>query len=108
MSTRIVRGAILLLLLLGIGAAGVYVVEADKEVRILCGLFRPGTPEAEMDRILGTANFLRIDESVEGQRDLREVYRGWYVGRHGCRVGRAGGVIVSSEAWDGFDWLGRG
>ncbi len=107
MSTRIVRGAILLLLLLGIGAAGVYAVEADKEVRVLCGMFRPGTAEAEMDRIFGTANFLRVDESVEGQRELREVYSAWNLGRNGCRVALAGGVVVSSEAWNGFSWLGR-
>ncbi len=107
MSSRFFRNLVLLLLAAGAGALGFYAVEADKEVRILCGMFRPGTAEAEMDRILGTAHFLRVDESAEGQRELREVYSAWNLGRNGCRVALAGGVVVSSEAWNGFNWLGR-
>lgn len=34
--------------------------EADKEVRILCGLLTPGMPGAEVSRILGTAELARV------------------------------------------------
>jgi hypothetical protein len=108
MNSRFFRFLVLALLLIGVVVTSVYALEADKEVRILCGLFQPGLSETEMDRILGTAHFLRVDEPVEGQRGLREVYSAWNLGRNGCRVELADGLIIGSEAWNGFNWLGRG
>lgn len=107
MNPRFVR-AVILLLLLGAGIAlGAYAVEADKEARVLCGLFRPGTAEAEMDRIIGTAHFLQVVETLEGERRVREVSTPWNLRSYGCRVRLANGAVVGKEAWDAFDWLGR-
>ena len=47
-------------LVLGGTAGTVLWFEADKEVRILCGLMAPGTPRSEVARILGTANLLDV------------------------------------------------
>lgn len=107
MSSRFIR-AVILLLLVGAGIAlGAYAVEADKELRVLCGLFRPGTPEAELDRIVGTAHFLRVAEFIEGERRVREVYSPWNLRTYACRVSLAGGVVAGNEVRDAFDWLGR-
>jgi len=102
MSPRIARILILMILALGAGALAVYAMEADKEVRILCGLFQPGTPKSEMDRILGTAHFLDVVESFEDGRRLRVISSRWNMGRNGCRVGLADGVVVSKQDWEGF------
>lgn len=40
--------------------ATVFWSEAEKEVRILCGLMAPATPASEVARILGTANRLEV------------------------------------------------
>ena len=114
MNPRIVSAAIALVLVLGGVVLGVYAVEADKEVRILCGLFRPGTSEAEMDRILGTANLLRVEETLDesardlpcespgGERRVREISSRWNLERNGCRVVLAEEVVVSNQAWERF------
>lgn len=44
----------------------VYWVEAEKESRILCGLSRPGTASAEIDRLFSTANLLRVRRDSAG------------------------------------------
>lgn len=55
----IVSAAVALLIVAGfVGSA--YWSEAEKEVRILCGLMVPATPGAEVARILGTANLLEV------------------------------------------------
>lgn len=45
-----------------------YWVEAEKETRILCGLSKTGTAAAEVDRLFGTANLLRIRIDTAGDR----------------------------------------
>jgi hypothetical protein len=105
MNARVLRLAILLLLALGGAALGFYGVEADKEVRILCGLFTPGTPEREMDRIVGTANFLQVVETNEFGETVRVVHSRWNLGLRGCRVKLDDGVIVGNETWSGFGGL---
>lgn len=102
MSPRIARLLILLILAVGVGALGVNAVEADKEARILCGLFKPGTSEREMDRILATANYLQVVETREFGETVRVVHTRWNLGRTGCRVTLGGGQVVSNETWDGF------
>ena len=89
-----------LLLLAGL-AWGVYAVEADREVRVLCGLFQPGTPRAEMDRILSTAHFLRVEQSGEGDSLVRTVYSRVNLGRNGCVVEVDGGAVRSLQRWPG-------
>lgn len=103
MNARIVRIVIALLLIGGGVAVGIYASEADKEVRVLCGMFRPGTFEVEMDRVLGTAQFLEFEESVVGDRRIRVIHTPWNLGRNGCRVELKGGVVSSNQSWDGFD-----
>ena len=107
MSSRAWRIVILIGLVLAGAVAAVYAVEADKEVRILCGLFKPGTPEAEMDRIIGTANLLRVEETREDERKVREVYSRVNLGRNGCRVTLAEGEVVQLQVRDGFWGLGK-
>jgi hypothetical protein len=96
---------ILLFLVLGGVALGLYAVEADKEVRILCGLFKPGTPEREMDRIVATANFLQVVETSEFGETVRVVHSRWNLGYRGCRVKLDDGVITGNETWNGFGGL---
>lgn len=55
----IVATSVALLVLAGM-VATVFWSEAEKEVRILCGLMTPSTPAAEVTRILGTANRLEV------------------------------------------------
>lgn len=50
-----------LVLILGCAVGTVYWFEADKEVRILCGVLPEGTPRAEVIRVLGTANLLTVE-----------------------------------------------
>lgn len=100
MSARVIRALVGLVLLVGVVVTGVYAVEADKEVRILCGLFKPGTSEREMDRIVGTASFLEVVETRETGQTLRVVHSRWNLGRTGCRVRLDDGVIVANEGWD--------
>lgn len=57
---RLIVAASVAILTLASAVATVYWFEADKEVRILCGLMVAGTPRAEVDRMLGTANLLEI------------------------------------------------
>jgi hypothetical protein len=91
---------VIVLLLLGTSVAvGLYAVEADKEVRILCGLFKPGMSEREMDRVLGTADFLQVVETREPGQTVRVVHSRWNLGRTGCEVGLADGAVVSNEVW---------
>lgn len=78
---------------------GIYAVEADKEVRILCGLFQPGTPQGEIDRILGTANLLRVEESENRGILVRKVHSRLNLGRNGCYVELENGVTRSLERW---------
>jgi hypothetical protein len=78
---------------------GIYAVESDREVRVLCGLFQPGTPRAEMDRILSTAHFLRVEESREADILARTIYSRINLGRNGCVVELAGGVVRHTRAW---------
>ncbi|MEE4175575.1 MAG: hypothetical protein V2I57_15100 [Xanthomonadales bacterium] len=106
MNPRLFRFLVLSLLLIGVVVTGVYAVEADKEVRILCGLFKPGTSEREMDRILGTASFLDVVETRESGQTVRVVHSRWNLGRNGCRVVLADGALVSRQDWDAFDRLG--
>ncbi len=105
MSSRAIRFLVLLILLAGGFLVGLYAVEADKEVRILCGLFKPGTPEREMDRIVGTANFLQVVETREYGETIRVVHSRWNVGYRGCRVKLDDGVIIGNEPWNGFGGL---
>ncbi len=100
-----IRVLVSLILLGGAVVVGLYAVEADKEVRILCGLFKPGTPEREMDRIVGTANFLQVVETNEFGETVRVVHSRWNLGLRGCRVKLDDGVIVSYESWYGFGRL---
>ncbi len=102
LSSRGWRIVILTGLILAIAVGAVYAVEADKEVRILCGLFKPGTPEAEMDRIIGTASFLQVEEIREDERRVREVSSLVNLGRNGCRVTLAEGEVVQLQVRDGF------
>ena len=62
LTVRLVAGAALLSAAL---YAAVYWVEAEKEVRILCGLSGAGTPAAEVDRLYGTANLLTLARDTE-------------------------------------------
>ena len=105
MSSRAIRFLVLLILLAGGVVVGLYAVEADKEVRILCGLFKPGTPEREMDRIVDTANFLQVVETREFGETIRVVHSRWNLGYRGCRVKLDGSVIVGNEVWNGFGGL---
>ena len=100
-----IRVLVSLILLGGAVAVGLYAVEPDKEVRILCGLFKPGTPEREMDRILGTANFLDVVETSENGQRLRVVSSRWNLGRNGCQVALADGLIAGNPPWEGFGRL---
>ena len=100
-----IRVLVLLILLAGGVMVGLYAVEADKEVRILCGLFKPGTSEREMDRIVGTANFLQVVETREYGETIRVVHSRWNVGYRGCRVKLDDSVIVGNETWNGFGGL---
>jgi hypothetical protein len=93
LAVRLAAGAALL------GAAlyaAVYWVEAEKEVRILCGLSRPGTPAAEIDRLYGTATLLTLArDSVAGASTLRaSSARNLRV--NVCTVRLAGGVVTDS------------
>ena len=99
MTPRAQRLVIAALLVIGGAVWSVYAVEADKEGRILCGLFQPGTPQREMDRILGTANLLRVEESQADGRLSRKVYSRLNLGRNGCRVVLAEGRIQRLEHW---------
>ena len=100
-----IRVLVLLILLAGGVMVGLYAVEADKEVRILCGLFTPGTSEREMDRIVGTANFLQVVETREYGETVRVVHSRWNLGYRGCRVKLDGGVIAGNQTWNGFGGL---
>lgn len=58
---RSMKTTILVVILILASVAGtVRWFEADKEVRILCGLMTAGTPRAEVARILGTAERLEV------------------------------------------------
>jgi len=57
---RLGVAAVVVALILGGAAGTVLWFEADKEVRILCGLMTAGTPRAEVARILGTAHLLEV------------------------------------------------
>lgn len=105
MSSNVIRKLIVLLFLAGAGVTGFYAFEADKEVDILCGLFKRGTTEAELNRIIGTASFLKVDETREDQRRVLDVYSQWNFGRNGCRVYVANGAVARNDTWNGFDRL---
>ena len=57
---RVITAALVALVILGGAFATVLWFEADKEVRILCGLMREGTSRAEVARVLETANLLQV------------------------------------------------
>lgn len=57
---RLGVAALVATLILGGATGTVYWFEADKEVRILCGLMAAGTPRSEVTRILGTAHLLEV------------------------------------------------
>jgi len=65
-------------LVLGMAAilAGAWVVvawtESEKEIRILCSMFRPGTAEDEVIRMLETGNLLRYRVTPETRPETRE------------------------------------
>lgn len=102
MNARLFRFVVLLILLGGAVVVGLYAVEADKEARILCGLFEPGMSEREMDRVLGTAEFLQVVDTRERGQILRVVHTRWNLGRTGCRVTLMDGAVVSNAPWEGF------
>lgn len=80
MSPRTIRMLVLLILAAGIGVVGVYADEADKEARILGGLFKPGMPEREMDRIMTTAEFPQVAETRAFGETVRVVHTRWNAG----------------------------
>ena len=102
MSSKTIRLLVMLVLAVGIGVVGLYAVEAHKEARVLCGLFKPGTSEREMDRVLATANWLQTVDTREYGQTVRVVHSRWNVGMAGCRVVLENGGIASNESWNRF------
>lgn len=69
-------------------------VEAEKEARILCGLSRPTTPAAEIDRLFGTANLLRVAGDTVGSRVTLRVSSPRNLGLSGCTLSLQDGAVV--------------
>jgi len=74
----------------------VYWVEAEKELRILCGLSRAGTSAVEIDRLFGTANLLEIarTDQVEGARLVVSSVHNAHAS--GCVLELRRGVVTAS------------
>ena len=86
MKGKLVRYSTIAAIVLCAVVAGVYANEAAKEVRILCGLFKPGNTLASVEQILGTANLLHVETAMsKGYRHLE--ISSWYNFRMtGCSV----------------------
>lgn len=63
---RLAFGGITLVAMLGVVVAGVYWIEAEREIRILCGMMKPGTTTADMERMLGTRRHSNVRTDAEG------------------------------------------
>ena len=77
MSGRVQRWVAVALVGFGVLVAGIYANEARKEVRILCGLFTPGSTLERVERILDTANLLHVTAEVSGGYRHLEI-SSWY------------------------------
>jgi hypothetical protein len=91
---RIGAGLLLALVLL---AGALLWREADNEIRILCGLFPPGTPRAEVDRTLATGHFLQAREAAGADRTVTIVFDSpWNLWTRRCAVTLEDGAVVAS------------
>ena len=102
---RLAKAAAALVVSLGWIALSVCWIEAEKEVRILCGFIRPGMTAERAVEALETGNLLRWAEapgegagaasSGDGGHRL-EVRSPWTLGVTRCTVAVTGGVVASS------------
>jgi hypothetical protein len=74
----------------------VYWVEAEKESRILCGLSRPGTDLAEIERLYGTANLLRVRRDSAGSQVTYRIASPRNLSLTGCTLTLQGGVVTGA------------
>lgn len=91
---RVVAGALVLVVTLGVL---VYWVEAEKESRILCGLSRPGTARAAIDRLFGTANLLRVRRDSAGSRITLRIASPHNLSLTGCTLIVQDGVVTDAS-----------
>ncbi len=115
------RTAIRLVLGMAVILAGAWAVvtwtESEKEVRILCSMFQPGTAEDDVIRMLETGNLLRYRVTSEaaggdegavaspgpGKRELF-IDSPHSLGTCRCTVVVAGGQVESAEYLETFDF----
>ena len=70
--------------------------EATKEVRILCGMFRKGTPLDDVVRMLDTGNFLQYRVSSEGESQQIHVDSLYNWHTDSCHVSIENRVVVNA------------
>lgn len=91
---RLVAGSMILIATLW---TLVHWVEAEKEVLVLCALSGPGTTEAELQRLVGTAALTRLaDDTVVADRTVR-MSSGRNLSLTGCTVAVEDGVVIHRE-----------
>ncbi|HKI74886.1 MAG TPA: hypothetical protein VJ998_09595 [Pseudomonadales bacterium] len=83
--------------LLAILTAGIYTNEAEKEVRILCSLFKPGITLDEVERILATANLLHVQAARSNGHHHLEVTSWYNLKLTSCTVLIEDGFVKSSS-----------
>lgn len=85
------------LLLSALLAAGIFANEAHKEVRILCALFKPGTSQGTVDRILATRKLSHVSTETAGAHKRLEISSWFNFRLTGCSVTLEEEVVTVSE-----------
>lgn len=76
--------------------AGIFASEAEKEVRILCSMFEPGSSLARVEEILDTGNLLHISTEVSGEYRHLEISSWFNLRLTGCSVQIDRGFVTDS------------
>jgi len=122
---KLIRVSLALVLFLATAYPVVLWTEAEKEVRVLCSMLPPGTPEAEVIRTLETGNLLRYGPQAGGRVDpgsapgdaqgggtvksmVLLVESPWTLGTLDCRLTMEGGAVARNAYHSSFHLAAAG